>query len=150
MSRYIFQFACCAAVTLLATACGTADKGLQTSTGDTRPQPIIVQVPIELSSPELEAGCWVQFYSARNFKGVVTTLAGPVSLESADKMSGRHLKQEIESLVTGSKATLRVYEHAMFKDRSVSFGPNSRETGLVTNLGIGGHIESMQLDCARN
>jgi hypothetical protein len=132
---------------LLAVGCSSAPSNLQTATGDTRPQPVIVQVPIEVSTPALESGCWVQFYSDRNFKGEVATLVGPASLESADKMSGKQLKRHIDSLVTGSKATLRVYEHSMFKDRSTVFGPNSREAGLITKLGIGGDIQSLQLEC---
>jgi hypothetical protein len=35
----------------------------------------------------------------------------------------------------------------MFKDRSTVFGPNSREAGLITKLGIGGDIQSLQLEC---
>ncbi len=128
-------------------ACSSTPSNLQTATGDTKPQPVVVQVPIEITTPELESGCWVQFYSDRNFKGEVATLVGPASLESADKMSGKKLKRNIDSLVTGSKATLKVYEHAMFKDRTMVFGPNSREAGLITKLGIGGQIESLQLDC---
>jgi hypothetical protein len=64
-----------------------------------------------------------------------------------DKMSGKKLKSHIDSLVTGSKATLTVYEHSMFKDRSMAFGPNSREAGPITKLGIGGDIQSLQLSC---
>jgi hypothetical protein len=132
---------------LLAAGCSSTPSNLQTATGDTQPQPVIVQVPVELTAPQLESGCWVQFYSDRNFKGDVATLVGPVSLDSADKMNGKQLKKNIDSLVTGSKATLRVYEHAMFKDRSIAFGPNSREGGLITKLGVGGSIQSLQLDC---
>jgi len=132
---------------LIAAGCSSTPSNLQTATGDTRPQPVVVQVPIQVSTPALESGCWVQFYSDRNFKGDVATLVGPASLESADKMTGKQLKRHIDSLVTGSKATLRVYEHAMFKDRSTVFGPNSREAGLITRLGIGGDIQSMQLEC---
>jgi hypothetical protein len=132
---------------LIAAGCSSTPSNLQTATGDTRPQPVIVQVPIQVSTPALESGCWVQFYSDRNFKGDVATLVGPASLESADKMSGKQLKSHIDSLVTGSKATLRVYEHSMFKDRSTVFGPNSREAGLITKLGIGGDIQSLQLEC---
>jgi len=132
---------------LIAAGCSAPSGNLQTATGDTRPQPVIVQVPIQVSTPALESGCWVQFYSDRNFKGEVATLVGPASLESADKMTGKQLKSRIDSLVTGSKATLRVYEHSMFKDRSTVFGPNSREAGLITKLGIGGDIQSLQLEC---
>ena len=141
-------FASLALVALIASSgCSSTGSNLQTATGDTRPQPVVVQVPVQVSSPALESGCWVQFYSDRNFKGDVATLVGPASLESADKFTGKQLKRRIDSLVTGSKATLRVYEHAMFKDRTMAFGPNSREAGLITKLGIGGEIESLQLDC---
>ena len=132
---------------LLIAACSSGPSGLQTATGDTKPQPVVVQVPVELTAPELQSGCWVQFYTDRNFKGDVATLIGPVQLDSPDKLTGKQLKKQIDSLVTGPKATLKVYEHAMFKDRSMAFGPNSREGGLVTRLGIGGAIQSMDLSC---
>ena len=135
-------------VAAITTACGTTAQNLPTATGDTRPQPVVVQVPVEVTDPALQSGCWAQFYTERNFNGEMATLVGPVSLDTADKFSGRKLKRHIDSIVTGSKATLRVYEHAMFKDRSIAFGPNSREGGLITKLGIGGEIESLQLDCA--
>jgi len=131
----------------IAAGCASTPGNLQTATGDTKPQPVIVQVPVQVSTPELESGCWVQFYSDRNFKGDVATLVGPVQLDTADKMSGKKLKSHIDSLVTGAKATLTVYEHSMFKDRSMVFGPNSREAGLITKLGIGGDIQSLQLSC---
>ncbi len=135
-----------AALAVLA-ACTAPTGNLQTATGDTKPQPVVVQVPVQVSTPGLEAGCWVQFYSERNFAGDPATLVGPASIETADQFSGKKLKRAIDSLVTGPKAMLRVYEHAMFKDRSVTFGPNSREGGLITKLGFGGQIESMRLDC---
>lgn len=132
---------------IVCSACTSSASKLATATGDTSPQPVVVQVPVEITDPALQSGCWVQFYSDRNFKGEMATLTGPASLDAADKFSGRKLKRQIDSLVTGSKATLRVYEHAMFKDRSVTFGPNSREAGLISKLGLGGDIESLQLDC---
>ena len=133
-------------VAAVSAACGS-QPNLATATGDTRPQPVVVQVPVQLTSTALESGCWVQFNDERNFKGEMTTLVGPVALESDDQLTGRKLKSHIDSLVTGSKTTLRVYEHAMFKDRSVAFGPNSREGGLLTRLGFGGEIQSIQIDC---
>ena len=128
-------------------ACGTPSSNLQTVSGDTRPQPVIVQVPVQVTAPGLESGCWVQIYPERNFGGEPGTLVGPIALESADQMTAKKLKRDIDSLVTGPKTTLRVFEHAMFKDRSVAFGPNSRESGLVSKLGLGGRIESLQIEC---
>jgi hypothetical protein len=40
-----------------------------------------------------------------------------------------------------------VFEHKLFKDKSVKFGPNSKEAGLVKKLGFTGRIESMKLEC---
>ena len=116
--------------------------------GDTRPEPVVMVVPVQLTDPALQSGCWVQMYDERNFAGSFITLTGPGELQSFDKDSGKELRRRIDSLVTGPKATLRVYERALFKDRTVTFGPNSREAGLITKLGFGGNIQSLQLDCA--
>jgi hypothetical protein len=147
MNQTRTALAAIASIAALAAGCASSPSNLQTISGDTKPQPVVVQVPVTVTTPELESGCWVQFYSDRNFKGDVATLVGPAQLDSADKMSGKKLKSRIDSLVTGSKATLTVYEHSMFKDRSMAFGPNSREGGLITKLGIGGDIQSLQLSC---
>ena len=132
------------------TGCGSmmsSSTNLQTATGDTRPEPVVMLVPVQLTNRALETGCWVQFYDEREFKGEITTLVGPAELQSPDKGTGRQLKRHVDTLVTGSKATLKVFEHSMFKDRAVTFGPNSREGGLLTKLGFGGDIQSLQLEC---
>ena len=125
----------------------SSSTNLPTATGDTRPEPRDHAGPGPADQSCLESGCWVQFYDERNFKGEVTTLVGPAELQSPDKGTGRQLKRHVDSLVTGSKATLKVFEHSMFKDRAVTFGPNSREGGLLTKLGFGGDIQSLQLEC---
>ena len=124
-------------------------NNLATATGDTRPEPVVMVIPVQLTDPALQSGCWAQMYDERNFGGSFITLTGSGELQSADKGTGKELKRHIDSLVTGPKATLRVYEHAMFKDRMVAFGPNSREGGLITKLGFGGNIQSLQLDCSQ-
>ena len=104
-------------------------------------------VPVEVSNEALKAGCWAQFYDERNFKGDMLTVVGPASIGRQDKGSGRQFKKSIDSLVLGPKATLKVFEHQMFKDRSVEFPANSKEAGLIKKLGFGGRIESLQLQC---
>jgi hypothetical protein len=114
-----------------------------------QPAPVVMLVPVQVSSPALEAGCWVQFYDERNFKGDMLTLVGPLDVGDFDKSSGRHFKRNVDSLVLGPKATLTVYEHQMFKDKSVVFQPNAREAGLIKKLGFGGRIESMKVNCSQ-
>ena len=115
----------------------------------TEPELIYMLVPVEVSAPAMQAGCWAQLFDERNFKGESFTMAGPLQLASTDKATGRQLRRDIDSLVIGPKATLTVFEHRLFKDRSVSFGPNTKEGGLIKKLGFSGRIESIKLDCVR-
>ena len=110
---------------------------------------ILMLVPVEISSPAMQAGCWAQLYDERNFKGDTFTMAGPIVIASTDKASGRQMRRNIDSLMIGPKATLTVFEHRLFKDRSVSFGPNTKEAGLIKKLGFSGRIESLKLDCVK-
>lgn len=118
------------------------------ASGGNKPEPLVVLVPVEISNRALESGCWAQLYDERNFKGDMLTIIGPMELESADKTTGRQLHRHIDSVVIGPKANLAVYEHRMFKDRSVSFGPNAKEPGLLKKLGISGAIQSLKLTCS--
>ena len=143
------QFLLAGALTLAAAASFAQTPAATTPAAtDNQPAPLIMLVPIEVSNKALEAGCWAQFYDERNFKGDMLTVVGPTNIGSQDKGSGRQFKKSIDSLVLGPKATLKVYEHQMFKDRSVEFAPNSKEAGLIKKLGFGGRIESLQLQCA--
>ena len=137
-------------VGLTLSGCNSMMMGSNSSAprADNRPEPVVMMVPVQLTDPALASGCWVQMYDERNFTGNFITVTGPGEFQSFDKDTGKALRRNIDSLVTGPKATLRVYERAMFKDRTVTFGPNSREPGLITKLGFGGNIQSMQLDCA--
>lgn len=116
--------------------------------GDNTPQPTVLLVPVQINDPALASGCWAQFFSRRNFEGDVATLVGPAELQTLDDGAGRMLKREIDSVLVGPRARLQVYEHAMFKDRTVDFPANSREGGLIRKLGFGGRIEAMRLSCS--
>jgi hypothetical protein len=131
-----------------AVTCYAADSATKPAAADNQPVPVIMMVPVEISAPALKNGCWAQLYDERNFKGDVFTVVGPMQLVSTDNSAGRQLKKNIDSLVIGPRATLTVFEHSMFKDKSVTFGPNSKEAGLIKKLGFTGRIESLKLDCA--
>ena len=135
---------------LLALAgCGSmSGSGSTTTTADNQPDPTVLLVPIQVTDPALRSGCWAQFYSKRNFEGDMMTLVGPAQVMSLDKGTARELKREIDSVSVGPRATLQVYQHAMFRDKTVSFPPNSREGGLIRKLGFGGRIEALKLSCS--
>ena len=118
-----------------------------TAAGDNRPAPLVLMVPVEVSNQALQAGCWAQFYEQKDFKGEMLTLVGPTQLDALDKGSAKQLKRDIDSIVTGPKTVLKVYEHRLFKDRMVEFAANAREGNARKALGFGGRIESIQLTC---
>ena len=134
----------CVSAAAVAAQKGESAKG---SGGDNQPAPIMLLVPVEVSNPAMQSGCWAQFYDERNFKGDMMTVVGPMELEATDKASARQLHRKLDSLVMGPKANLTVFEHKMFKDKSVKFGPNAKEAGLIKKLGFTGRIESLKLEC---
>ena len=104
-------------------------------------------VPVEISNKAKESGCWSQFYDQRDLKGDIVTLVGPAEVSNSDNGTGWQLKSTIDTLVLGPQATLKVFEHQMFKDKAVDFGANACKPGLIKKLGLGGRIQSLKLSC---
>ena len=134
------------ATTLLSAGVSYGQQSPSTTPKDT--ELVLMLVPVEIASPAKQRGCWANLYEDRNFKGDGVTMTGPVIVAAIDKETGRYLHRNIDSLEIGPKATLTVYEHRMFKDRSVTFGPNAKEPGLVKKLGFSGRVQSLKLDCS--
>jgi hypothetical protein len=143
-----FRYLLIAGAVALGACANTSTSTTSTATADNRPDPTILLVPIRVEDPALASGCWAQFYTGRDFKGDMLTLVGPAEVQSMDKGTARQLKRDIDSVSVGPRATLQVYEHAMFRDRTVNFPANSREGGLTRKLGFGGRIEAMKLNCS--
>lgn len=140
-----------AALTLaasLASAQAPTPPGGVTASGDNRPAPTVLLVPVELQDKALDAGCWAQFFEKKDFQGDMVTLVGPIQLEALDKGSARQLHRDIDSIVTGPKTKLKVFERRLFKDRAVDFEPNAREASARKKLGFTGRIEAVQIDCS--
>jgi len=135
-------------VLALASVASGAIGAASESKTENQPAPLLLLVPVEIANPGMQSGCWAQMYDERNYKGEILTIVGPMQIDTVDKTGGRALRKSMDSLVTGPKAKLVVYEQKMFKDKSVEFGPNTKEGGLVKKLGFRGRIESMRLDCA--
>ena len=126
-------------------ACSSMKTGSTASSG---PDTAVVVLPTANAAAAMQAGCWASFYDERSFAGDSLTLVGPVELQTLDKGTARQLRRDIQSVVTGPRATLTVFQKQLLSARSVAFPPQSREPGLVEKLGFGGRIESMQLTCS--
>ncbi|QRF58473.1 hypothetical protein [Variovorax sp. UC122_21] len=143
-SRTLWPLGLAAALALGACSTGTP----KVSAVDNQAEPTVLLVPLRVEDPAHGSGCWAQFYSKRDFQGDVVTLVGPATLQTLDKGTARQLQRDIDSVTVGPRATLEVYQRAMFRDRTVSFPANSREGGLISRLGFGGRIEAMKLNCS--
>ncbi len=146
--KNIYPIAIASALTVLASLSFAQPSNSSAAKPDNQPAPMVLLVPVEIQNKALESGCWAQFYDERSFKGDVLTLVGPAQMDSVDKGTGRQFKRSIDSLVLGPKATLKVFEHQLFRDKSVDFSANARESGLISKLGAGGRIQSLQLSCS--
>ncbi|HEV7802608.1 MAG TPA: hypothetical protein VGP15_16150 [Burkholderiales bacterium] len=138
-----------AAVLALSAASAFAQQTTPPAKADNQPAPVVMLVPVEISDPALKSGCWAQLYDERNFKGDMLTLVGPMQIDTTDKAGGKQLRRKLDSLVTGPKALVNVYEEKWFKNKSVNFGPNSKEPGLIKKLGFTGSIQSLKIDCVQ-
>jgi hypothetical protein len=114
---------------------------------ENKPAPVVMLVPVEISDPALKAGCWAQLYDERNFQGDMLTLVGPLEIETTDKAGGKQFRRKLDSIVTGPKAMVNVYQEKWFKNKSVTFGPNTKEPGLIKKLGFTGSIQSVKIAC---
>jgi hypothetical protein len=136
-----------ATFTLTALSAFAQQSGTAKGPTDNQPAPVIMLVPVEVSNPALQNGCWVQLYDERNFQGDMLTLVGPIQIDNDDKAAGKQLRRNIDSIVTGPKAMVSVYEEKFFKNKSVNFGPNAKEPGLIRKLGFTGSIKSLKVAC---
>ena len=82
----ISQILAFVAATTLANTVMSADQKPSTAKagGDNQPAPMVLLVPIEISNPAMNSGCWAQFYDERNFKGDMMTIVGPMQIDSTD------------------------------------------------------------------
>ena len=137
------------AVTAALSACSHMGPG-NSSTGSVAAKTAdtaVVLLPDLGSGPMPASGCWATFFDERDFKGSSLTLVGPVELQTLDKGTAKQLKRDIQSVATGSSATLILYERQFLSARSVGFTPSSRESELISKLGFGGRVESISLHC---
>jgi len=134
------------AVTALGACSSMSGSGTNAAAADV--DTAVIVLPTSGAAEQMRAGCWASFLEERNLAGDSLTLIGPVVVQSLDKGSAQQLRRDIRSLATGPSATLEVYDKQFLSARSVAFGPDSREGGVVEKLGWGGRIESMRLTCS--
>jgi len=109
--------------------------------------PLLVMVPVEFKVDPQAKGCWVEMYSKDNFQGDILKLVGPLDMADMQGPFGHDWENEIESLKTGPRATIRIYDNENFKEHSEWVGPGKEVENLDGRMELFDSFRSMKVDC---
>jgi hypothetical protein len=101
----------------------------------------------KVATPIKTEGCWVLFHEHDDYTRGKVLFGGPVQVPRADAYefdNGEDVGDNIDSLVTGPKAWLEVYEDEEYDDTVKRYGPNTKVPRLDAQ-GIGDNIDSFRL-----
>jgi Beta/Gamma crystallin len=138
---------------VLATSSAFACAGALASAADkdagstTARVPVLVMVPMEFKVDPQAKGCWVEMYSKDDFQGDALTLVGPLDMATMRGPFGFDWENEIESIKTGSKATITIYDNENFVERSERVGPSKEIKNLDDRMELFDSFRSMKVDC---
>jgi hypothetical protein len=150
----------CAVLSVLAMAAGTlhASKAelaqAQTTPGTaarTTTAPLFVLIPVELAGKDatMKSGCWAKVYDGENFTGDNLTVVGPVSLSDMSGPFGLNWDDKVNSIETGPKATVTVFDNEGFRDQVAQFKPSQKVADVSKKLGFFDEFASIRVACPK-
>lgn len=111
--------------------------------------PIIVLMPVAVvSKSNFSDGCWARLYDSTDFKGNQLTLVGPVDMPNMRTAFGTDWSGQFDSLQTGPKATLTVYDNENYKEKAASFKAGQKVKDLDEKMGAFEQVRSAKIACA--
>ena len=98
----------------------------------------------------IDKNCFIEIFEDDNFDAddPHVVLQGPKDYASLKNIGGKDWANDIESVIVGSNATVRVYEDTDFRGTELALLPSQR----VNNLGkldMANDIESMKIVCGK-
>lgn len=109
--------------------------------------PVVVMVPVKLNLQEESKGCWAKLYDERKYQGDNMVLVGPVDLAQMRGPMGMSWENQIESVETGPKAQVVIYDNENFRDRNKVLAPGTKVPELDEKLGFFEDIRSLKVSC---
>jgi len=109
--------------------------------------PVTVMVPMEFKVEPQAKGCWVELYTKEGFSGYRLTLVGPLDMAKMRGPFGADWQNEVESIKTGPKATVTIFDNENFAQRSEKVGPNQAIPELDNRMELFDSFRSMQVAC---
>ena len=104
-------------------------------------------VPVELKMEDHAKGCWAKVYDEQGREGDRMTLLRPLDLAQMRASAGFPWENRIESVETGPKARVTIYDNENFRDRAKIIEPGKKVEELDDKLGFFENIRSMKVSC---
>lgn len=111
--------------------------------------PVYMMVPVEVvtANAATQGGCWVKLYDTQNFGGESLTLVGPTSVKDMSGPFGINWDDRVESVQTGQKAMVTVFDDEEFEDRVAQFKPGQQVADVSKRMGFFDEFGSVRVDC---
>jgi hypothetical protein len=124
----------------------TANEGSSQGTVNAK-VPVLVMVPVQLKVEDQAKGCWAKVFDGQKYQGDSMTLVGPIDLAQMRGPLGFSWENMIESVETGPKAQVTIYDNENFRDRAKVIDPGKKVPDLDEKLGFFENIRSMKVNC---
>jgi Ni/Co efflux regulator RcnB len=132
----------------------SADASSSTAgSSSANPTPMLmVLVPVAqptTTQAAMRDGCWAKLYTNEKYGGDALTLIGPVDMPTMAGPFGVNWSNQIESVQTGPRTTLTIYDEERYRDRAATIRPGQEVPDLEDEkLGFFEDFRSMKISCA--
>jgi hypothetical protein len=102
----------------------------------------------DLEIKTVDKACYAEIFEDNDFDkdDPHVRIQGPAQIANLEDYSGRNWNNEIESVIVGPNATMRVYSDKDFKGIEVVLPANKRVAELSV-VNMGNEIESIKVSC---
>ena len=109
--------------------------------------PVLMLVPMKVSTDLENKGCWVKFYEKKDYEGESLMLSGPLNLPRLAGPFGADWENKVRSIKTGPKTNVTIYDNREFRDQNKFLDPGSNIPDMSKQMGFFDDFRSMMLSC---
>ena len=109
--------------------------------------PVLMLVPVKVSTDLENKGCWVKFYEKKDYEGDSLMLSGPLNLPRLIGPFGADWENKVRSIKTGPKTNVTIYDNREFRDQNKFLDAGSNIPDMSKQMGFFDDFRSMMLSC---
>jgi hypothetical protein len=109
--------------------------------------PILIMVPVKITTDLEKKGCWVRVYDKKNYEGDSLLLTGPISMPRLMGPFGFDWENKVRSLKVGPNANLTIYDNRDFRDQDKFIDAKTNVPDMSKQMGFFDDFRSLMLSC---